>query len=107
MDLSADRPVALPYLKAAVAVFECNGGAVLCHVERAGRESRSRLRNLFIGRHPTSQNFLNRKMELKSVTFLDKMQRYQAPMLYCSLQVCTRPTISNIHCSPAPRYVRP
>ena len=39
MDLSADRPVALPYLKAAVAVSEGTRCAVLCHAECVGRES--------------------------------------------------------------------
>jgi hypothetical protein len=39
MDLSVDRPVALPYLKAAVAVSEGNRRSVSCHAERAGGES--------------------------------------------------------------------
>jgi hypothetical protein len=39
MDLSADRPVALPYLKAAVAVSEGNCRSVMCHAECASGES--------------------------------------------------------------------
>ena len=39
MDLSADRPVASPYLKAAVVVSEADRRSVICHAEYAGGAS--------------------------------------------------------------------
>jgi hypothetical protein len=39
MNLSADWPIALPYLKAAVAVSKRNRRAVLYHIKHVGKES--------------------------------------------------------------------